>query len=54
VNIDAEKAITKKFNVSSVPVTIYLKEGVEVSREVGYMSKEAFEKKIQKSFSEIK
>jgi thioredoxin 1 len=50
VNIDSERDLAKKFKVSSVPVTIYLKDGKEVTREVGYMSKDAFQSKIKKAF----
>jgi thioredoxin 1 len=50
VNIDTERDLAKKFKVSSVPATIYLKNGKEVTREVGYMSKDAFQSKIKKVF----
>ena len=45
-NIDLDKYVSKTYKVSSVPTILFLKNGKEVGRAVGYMSKETFQAKI--------
>lgn len=46
INIDEERDIAVKYNVSSIPTFLFLKNGMMVAKETGYMSKDALAKKI--------
>lgn len=46
INIDEFNEIAEKYNVKSLPTTIFLKSGSEVGRIVGYYTRDELEKKI--------
>jgi thioredoxin 1 len=46
INIDEERDIAVKYNVSSIPTFLFLKDGQLVAKETGYMSKDALTNKI--------
>ena len=46
INIDEERDLAIKYSVSSIPTFIFIKGGEVVGKEMGYMSKEDFQKKI--------
>lgn len=46
LNIDDAREIAVKFNVSSVPTFVFVKDGKVVGKETGYMNKEALHEKI--------
>mgnify|MGYP001164008108 CR=1 FL=1 len=48
VNIDENPELTDKFNVSSIPNFVLLKNGKEIEQFVGSMSTEDFEEKLNK------
>ncbi|VVB69828.1 Thiol:disulfide interchange protein DsbD [uncultured archaeon] len=48
VNVDQNEELSGKYNVMSIPTTVFLKNGEEVDRRVGLMSGDSF-KKILKS-----
>lgn len=49
INIDEERELAVKFNVSSIPTFVFIKNGKMVGKEIGYMDKETFKKKIEKN-----
>lgn len=51
LSLDNEPALVDSFNVRGFPTIIFLKEGQEVGRHVGYMTKEAFSSEIKNFFS---
>ena len=48
LNIDEERDIAVKYNVSSIPTFIFIKNGEVVGREMGFMEKETLKNKIEK------
>lgn len=46
VNIDEERDLAIKYNVSSIPTLLFLKNGNMVAKETGYMNKEGLVNKI--------
>lgn len=50
VNIDEEREIAVKHNVSSIPTFLFIKNGAVVGRETGFMSKDTLKNKIQSYF----
>ncbi len=50
VNIDEEREVAVKHNVSSIPTFLFIKNGVVVGRETGFMSKDTLKSKIQNYF----
>ncbi len=48
LNIDgaSAKAVADQYHVRSIPTIVFLKDGVEIGREVGGMDRIAFERKI--------
>jgi len=50
VNIDDEREIAVKHNVSSIPTFLFIKDGVVVGKETGFMSKDTLKSKIQGYF----
>ena len=48
LNVDDTREIATKFNISSIPTFIFIKNGNVVGRETGSMSREALKQKIQK------
>ena len=46
INIDEERDLAIKYSVSSIPTFLFIKGGKVVGKEMGYMSKEDFQKKI--------
>ncbi len=48
VNIDEEEELAEKYGVSSIPCLVFLKDGEEVSREVGVMPLKKMEKILEK------
>ena len=46
INIDEERDLAVRYNVSSIPTFLFLKDGNMVAKETGYMSKDALVKKI--------
>ncbi len=50
VNVD-ENQVAGKFGVMSIPTTILFKDGKEVSRQVGFAGKNAYEDLIKKGVS---
>lgn len=47
VNVDQEQELAVKYNVMSVPTLIYIKQGKEISRIVGYTTKEKIKELIK-------
>ncbi len=50
VNVDQNEDLSGKYNVMSIPTTVFLKEGEEVDRRIGLMSSDSF-KKVLKSLA---
>ncbi len=50
VNIDEEREIAVKHNVSSIPTFLFIKNGVVIGRETGFMNKDTLKSKIQSYF----
>ena len=48
INVDENPAMSQKYGVMSIPTTILFKGGKEVSRQVGFAGKQAFEEEIKK------
>lgn len=46
MDVDANPTVPGSFGISSIPTTIFFKDGQEVDRLVGYQSKDALMKKI--------
>ncbi|HEX6977195.1 MAG TPA: thioredoxin [Patescibacteria group bacterium] len=49
INVDENQASSMKFGVMSIPTTILFKNGKEVSRQIGFAGKDAFEDLIKKA-----
>ncbi len=47
LNIDENREIATKFNVSSVPTFLFVKNGKLVGKEMGYMNKDILKQKIE-------
>ena len=47
VNIDEEEELAEKYDVSSIPCIVVLKDGEEVKREVGVVSLKKLEKMVK-------
>jgi thioredoxin 1 len=50
VDVDADQELAKEYKVSSIPLLVFLKDGVEQSRMVGVQPKD----KIQKTADDLK
>lgn len=50
LNVDDSPETPGRFGVSGIPTLIFLKDGVEVGRLVGFQSKEALLEKISEQF----
>ena len=48
VNVDYEAELAQQFQVLSVPTVLLLKDGKEVERSVGFMSKETYKELLNK------
>lgn len=46
LNVDSSPSISDKFGVRSIPTVIFFKDGKEVERSIGFMSKEELKAKI--------
>ena len=46
INIDIEEELAEKYNVSSIPCLVLLKDGEEVARNVGVVAPKKLEKMI--------
>ncbi|KKP24271.1 MAG: Thioredoxin [candidate division TM6 bacterium GW2011_GWF2_28_16] len=51
VNVDEERDLAVKFNVSSIPTFIFMKNNKIVGRELGFMEKETLKAKIEELLS---
>ncbi len=49
LNIDEARDIAVKYNVSSVPTFVFIKDGQVVGKETGYMSKDVLKAKIEEA-----
>ncbi len=47
VNVDEERDIAVKYNVSSIPTFVFLKDSNVVGRELGFIEKETLKAKIE-------
>lgn len=47
INIDEERDLAIKYNVSSIPTFIFIKGGEVIGKEMGYMNKEDLKAKIE-------
>ena len=47
INIDEEEDLATQYNVYSIPCLVLIKNGEEVKRNVGFLSKEQVEKLIE-------
>ena len=47
INIDEERDLAIKYNVSSIPTFLFIKNGELIGKEMGYMSKEDLKNKIK-------
>ena len=50
LNIDEERDIAIKYNVSSIPTFVFIKDGEVVGQETGFIEKDALKKKIESIF----
>ncbi len=50
LSLDREPNLVNSFNVKGFPTVIFLKNGKELGRHVGYMNKQTFESEIKKYF----
>ena len=50
INIDEERDLAIKYNVSSIPTFLFIKDGEVVSKEMGYMTKDNLKAKIEAAF----
>jgi len=48
VNVDENKSLSAKFNITSIPCLIVFKEGKEVERITGALPEEVLEEKLKK------
>lgn len=46
VNVDEHRSLVAEFGVMSIPTLIFMKDGVEVHKEIGFRSKEELEQII--------
>ncbi len=51
-NAEGNSGISEKFNILTIPTIIFLKEGKEIGRELGYMSAKTLTSKIERYFKE--
>jgi thioredoxin 1 len=47
INIDEERDLAVKYNVSSIPTFVFIKNGELVAKETGSMGKDSFKNKIE-------
>jgi len=47
LNIDENREVATKFNVSSIPTFLFIKNGKLVGKEMGYMNKDILKQKIE-------
>ncbi|KKQ32823.1 MAG: Thioredoxin [candidate division TM6 bacterium GW2011_GWF2_37_49] len=50
LNIDEDREIAVRYNISSIPAFLFIKNGQVIGKETGYMSKETLEIKIKTYF----
>jgi thioredoxin 1 len=50
VDVDANSSAPEQFGVRSIPTVIFLKDGKEVDRAIGYVHEPAFNEKLKKAF----
>ncbi len=50
LDVDESPETAKKFNVMGIPTLIFLKDGAEINRSVGALSKESLKEKINETF----
>lgn len=50
LSLDQEPELVNSFNVRGFPTILFIKDGNEIGRHVGFMTKEAFRKEIEKHF----
>ena len=48
INIDEEEELAEKYNVSSIPCVVFLRDGEEIDRGVGALSLRKLEKMVEK------
>ena len=53
VNVDEQEAISKKFNISSMPTMVFVNHNTEIKRISGVQRKEFLEKEISSIFSQL-
>ena len=46
-NIDEERDLAVKYGVSSIPTFLFVKDGKVIGKEVGYMSKDILQSKVE-------
>lgn len=53
LNVDEAREISiKNYGVTSVPTFVFIKDGVIKGKEMGYMSKESLQEKIEAAFAQ--
>ncbi len=50
INIDEERDLAVKYNISSIPTFLFIKGGEVLGKEMGYMSKDDLKAKISELF----
>jgi thioredoxin 1 len=50
INIDEERDLAIKYNISSIPTFLFIKNGEIVGKETGYITKEMLKNKIKEMF----
>ncbi len=50
IDVVEQADFPKQHNINGFPTTLFMRNGVEIGREVGYMTKEAFTASIAKHF----
>lgn len=46
IDIDNESDLTSKFNIKSIPTIVFVKNGKEIERMIGFQTKNAIQQKI--------
>lgn len=47
INVDEEEGLARRFGIVSIPTLVFMKNGVEVQKSVGYMDADALRARIE-------
>jgi len=48
LNVDENQQMTQRYSVMSIPTTVFIKDGKEEGRQIGFAGKQAYEELIKK------